>query len=256
MILVDNPLSPYAQKVRLVLHEKQIDFESREMWSKSQHEELFSLNPRGEVPALIDDETVVADSTIICEYLEERFPDPPLLPADPGQRAIARSVERLSDTSIDACVITLAMFRFFRPALATERADALEKAEANLRGYYAHLDTRLGGHEYFAGELSRADLALIVHVNTAAFLGCAPADDQARLAGWVERMNTRPSVARSVADMTESIEKSQTIEDPLFENERLHWRDSRIEWMLRCGLGDWLATEFEADRAFFSPIPS
>jgi len=256
MILVDHPLSPYAQKVRLVLREKQIEFESREIWRKSQREELFSLNPRGEVPALIDGETVVADSTVICEYLEERFPDPPLLPADLAKRATARAIERLSDTSIDACVIVIAMFKFFRPALATERPDALERAVANLRGHYAHLEARLGGNEYFAGELSRADLALIVHVNTVAFLGYAPDEDQPRLAGWVERMSARPSVLRSITDMTESIEKARTIEDPIFDDERLHWRDSRIEWMLRCGLGDWLADELVADRAFFSPIPS
>ena len=256
MILVDHPLSPYAQKVRLVLYEKQIDFESREIWRESQREELFSLNPRGDVPALIDGETVVADSTVICEYLEERFPAPPLLPADLGPRASARAVERLSDTSIDACVLAIAMFKFFRPALATERPDALERAEANLRGYYAHLEGRLGSNEYFAGELSRADLALIVHISTAAFLGYPPGDDQPRLASWVERMSARPSVVRSSAEMTESIEKAQTIEDPYFQDERLHWRDSRIEWLLRCGLGDWLATELAADRAFFSPIPS
>lgn len=256
MILVDHPLSPYAQKVRLVLHEKEINFESREIWRKGQRDELFSLNPRGEVPALIDGETVVTDSTVICEYLEDRFPAPPLLPADLGLRASARTVERLSDTSIDACVLAIAMFKFFRPALATERPDALERAENNLRGHYAHLEGRLGGNEYFAGELSRADLALIVHMNTAAFLGYPPSDDQPRLASWVDRMNARPSVVRSTTDMTESIEKAQTIDDPIFENERLHWRDSRIEWLLRCGLGDWLATELEADRAFFSPIPN
>ena len=255
MILIDHPVSPYALKVRTVLSEKQIDFESREMWSKSQREELFSLNPRGEVPALIDGETVVTDSTIICEYLEERVPDPPLLPADPAARANARIVERLADTSIDACIITIAMFKFFRPALATERPDALARAESNLRGHYAHLEGRLDGKEYFVGEFSRADLAMVVHLKTATFLGYPFGDDQPQLASWLERMSARPSVERATADMMEGIAKAPTIEDPLFEDGRLHWRDSRIEWMLRCGLGDWLATELAADRAFFSPIP-
>ena len=69
-------------------------------------------------------------------------------------------------------------------------------------------------------------------------------------------MNARPSVARSTAELVNGIEKASTIEDPLFDDGRLHWRDSRIEWMLRCGLCDWLASELAADRAFFSPIPS
>jgi glutathione S-transferase/RNA polymerase-associated protein len=256
MILIDHPVSPYAQKVRMVLFEKQIDFESREMWSKSQREELFSLNPRGEVPALIDGETIVTDSTIICEYLEERTPEPPLLPADPAARANARIVERLADTSIDGCVLPIAIFKMFRPKLGTERPDALELAESNLRGHYAHLEGRLDGKEYFAGEFSRADLAMITLLNAATSLGYPFGDDQPRLASWLERMNARPSVVRSTADLVNGIEKASTIEDPLFDDGRLHWRDSRIEWMLRCGLGDWLASELAADRAFFSPIPS
>ena len=150
-------------------------------------------------------------------------------------------------------MLAIALFKFFRPALATERPDALERAETNLRGHYAHLERRLGNKDYFAGELSRADLALVVHVSTAAFLGCPPGDDQPGLASWVERMSARPSVVRSTKEMTDAIEKARTIEEPAFDDERLHWRDSRIEWLLRCGLGDWLATELAADRAFFSP---
>jgi glutathione S-transferase len=255
MILVDHPLSPYAQKVRVVLHEKQIEFESREIWRHDQHDELLALNPRGEVPALIDDETVVTDSAIICEYLEERFPEPPLMPADPGRRAIARSIERLSDTSIDACLMSLALFKFFRPSLEGERPDAFERAVANLVGHYAHLERRLGDADYFAGELSRADLALNIHVATAAYLGYPPTEGQPRLAKWLARMSERPSTARTMAEMLAAIEKASTIDEPFFENDRLHWRDSRIEWLLRCGLGSWLGAELEADRAFFSPIP-
>lgn len=255
MILVDHPLSPYAQKVRLVLHEKEIEFESREIWRKDQADDLRSLSPRGEVPALVDGETVVADSTIICEYLEQRFPNPALLPTDPALRAVARAVERLSDTSIDACVLTVAVFKFFHPELADARPEAFTRAERNLVGHYATLERRLGESDYFAGELSRADLALIVHMTTAAYLGYAPGTDHPRLEKWIARMSERPSVARATAEMLGAIEKAPTIDEPYFENDRLHWRDARIEWLLRCGLGDWLAGELEADRAFFSPIP-
>ena len=62
-------------------------------------------------------------------------------------------------------------------------------------------------------------------------------------------------MVRSTAEMLGAIEKASTIDEPFFEDGRLHWRDARIEWLLRCGLGDWLAAELAADRAFFSPIP-
>jgi len=256
MKLYDHPLSPYSQKVRLVLYEKGVDVELHEIWRQSQRHELFAVSPRGEVPALVDDATTVYDSTIICEYLEQRLPTPALLPGDAAGRALARAVERLADTSIDACALVIALFKFFRPRLVTERPQAFAQAEANLRAHYAHLERRLADREYFAGSFSRADLALIPHFTAMTFLGCPPdPTSQPKLQAWIERMNERPSVQRVSAEAMAALDPSRQVDDPYFENDRLHWRDARIEWLLRCGMGDWLAAELAADRAFFSPIP-
>ena len=67
MMLFDNPLSPYSFKVRACLYEKGLEFEKREISTHSQRDELLALNPRGEVPALRDGDTVVVDSRVICE---------------------------------------------------------------------------------------------------------------------------------------------------------------------------------------------
>ena len=115
MQLYDHPLSPYAMKVRIILREKGIPFETHEIHSESQRAELEHLNPRGEVPALVDGDAVLVDSKVIAEYLEETRPSPALLPADPAARARCRRLELLADTEIDAAVIALAIFRFFRP---------------------------------------------------------------------------------------------------------------------------------------------
>src|SRR5438093_2237928 len=103
MRLYDNAFSPYAFKVRACLYEKGIPFEHQELRHSRDHEELRRVNPRGEVPALSDAEALLYDSKVICEYLEERFPAPPLLPADPARRARARQLELIADTQLDPC---------------------------------------------------------------------------------------------------------------------------------------------------------
>lgn len=81
--------SPYARKVRMALDFKGLSYEPVERcYSLDHKQDLFAANPRAEVPALIlDDGRTLADSTIICEYLEDAFPSPPLRPSDPYQRA-------------------------------------------------------------------------------------------------------------------------------------------------------------------------
>src|ERR1700674_4673525 len=88
-VLYHLPLSPYARKVRLVLAEKRLPFELRmeKVWER--RPEDLELNPAGTGPPLIEDNSlVVADSNVICEYLEEAYPDTPLL-----GRTLAERVE-------------------------------------------------------------------------------------------------------------------------------------------------------------------
>src|ERR1044072_8844214 len=90
-IIYEHPLSPYVQKVKIALGEKGIPFETRmpDILGGSDLEQFASLNPRLEVPTLVDGEHAISDSTIILEYVEERWPDPPLLPKAPAERARA-----------------------------------------------------------------------------------------------------------------------------------------------------------------------
>ena len=133
MKLYDNPLSPYAMKIRMILYEKGIDFEKHEIHTNAQMHELKRLNPRAEVPALVDGETVLFDSKVIAEYLEETYPEPPLLPKDPAARAQCRAFELRADTEIDAAVLAYSLFKFFRPALAEEHPEAFRRSEAGVR---------------------------------------------------------------------------------------------------------------------------
>ena len=102
--LLEHPVSSYAQKVKIALREKGIAFTSElpSDISSSNAGPLHESNPRVEVPVLLHSGNKIFDSTIILEYIEEVWPEPSLLPKDPGERATARMIEDVCDTSYEA----------------------------------------------------------------------------------------------------------------------------------------------------------
>ncbi len=252
--LYDNPLSPYARKVRLVLLEKGLGFEKHELHTKSQREELLAVNPRGEVPAIVDDGVVIYDSALICAYLEERYREVPLLPSDPGERWRCRWLERMSDTTIDAAGILVFVTKIARSELEQHFPDVPAKVAEAVEGVYGFLDRELAGRDFLAGNsFSIADAAIIPHVSVLAFVGYAIDESRPNLAAWLERMNQRDPVKHDMDDAMAAYEKSQTIDDPLFDNHHLHWRDHRIESLIQVGLGAWLLDELEKGTGFLPP---
>jgi len=254
MKLYDNPLSPYALKLRVILYEKGLPFDKHEIHTEEQREELLRVCPRGEVPALVDGDTTLFDSKVIAEYLEERYPASPLLPRDPALRARCRALELVADSEVDAAVMAVALFKLFRPDLAERFPEAGSRAVAVLEQHYRALDRRVAG-DFFLGAFSRADAALAPFVASAAFAGVAPDERTPRLAAWLARMNERASVQRAMQEALDAYARSQSIASPFFSPQRIHWRSDRIEQLLRIGLGAWLLEELAADRAFLPPVP-
>jgi glutathione S-transferase len=255
MKLWDNASSPYAFKVRATLYEKGIEFDRAELRYHSQRAELLRFNPRGEVPALVDGSTVVYDSRVICDYLEETHPAPALLPPDAAARARCRAIEAVSDTQLDACLFVLGLMKLFRPELAEKYPQALAKVATALEKHWANLDRELDGKEWFVGPFTRADIAVAPHLAAAAFIGYPVPERWACLHHWVSRVSARASIQRATEEAMIAYQQSQSDPNPLFTPSRIHWRSDRIEWAVRVGLGAWLLDEIAADRAFFSPVP-
>lgn len=90
MTLYSDPVSPYCHRVRLVLAEKNINHDIQDIDPLNSPEELMELNPYGNLPTLVDRDLKLYESRIIMEYLDERFPHPPLLPVDPVSRSNSR----------------------------------------------------------------------------------------------------------------------------------------------------------------------
>lgn len=253
LTLYDDVFSPYARKVRIALYEKGLDFERiRALHGDCNRTDFVHVNPRAEVPALVDGDLALYDSTVICEYLEDRYPEPRIYPRDPRLRAECRLLEDLADTQLDAAAYAVTVVEYGR---GESHPDMHEAAGRDLQRLYEVLEVRLGERPFFCGEFSVADIAIVPHLMATTFLGF-PADPgrHAALLGWMARVQARPSIARDNADVMETLQRLQAEQNPGFDPYRVQWRSDRLEWVVKNGFADWLADEMRAGRAFF-PLP-
>jgi len=253
--LFEHPLSPYAQKVKLALIEKGLPFETAMPDLLGGGDTAFQeASPRREVPALVDGDTTVFDSTIILEYLEDKWPTPPMLPPSPVERARARTLEEICDTQYEAVNWGLFEIRVFGRATGSVAEGMIARAGEQIAGLNAHLDRVLGGAEYFNGTtFGWGDLSVVPHVNAAAGVnGFAPPAGSA-LARWLDRVRERPSVQRVTAEAMATMSGfemlPQLIEAGMFVRE---YRDHRLEWMLRSGGTDIVLAGMQRKNIRFS----
>jgi glutathione S-transferase/RNA polymerase-associated protein len=234
--LYEHPLSPYAQKVKISLYEKNVPFEAVVPNLFGGDSEFAAASPRLEVPSLVDDGIAVFDSTIILEYVEDKWPSPPMLPKSPAERARVRMIEELCDTYYEAINWALAEIRFFRRA-AGETADRLTaRAAEQIGGVHARLERDLGDRRFFNGDsFGWGDLSVFPYVAGSAGFGFAPRPSS-RLAAWFARVGERESVRRCVeaaaGAMSGFEEVWKLVESGMFVRE---YRDHRLEWMMRSG---------------------
>lgn len=257
--LYDHPLSPYAQKVKISLREKGLDFETVApggLGAGGAQGDFVQASPRAEVPALVDGDVRVFDSTIILEYLDDAYPDPAMLPASAGERARVRMLEEVMDTHFEAINWGLSEIRWFRRAEG-EAAEALfAAARRQTEGFYAWLERQLDGRTWFNGEaFGWGDLSVVPYLNGAVGHGNPPAE-RSKLAEWLARANARPSVAAAVTEAAHSARASampnvaELVEQGLFKRE---YRDHRLEWMIKSGGIDVVLKGLERDNIRFAP---
>ena len=264
-VVYEHPLSPYAQKVKIALREKGVDFDAAlpdAIGSGTATGDFASGSPRGEVPLFVDaDGTTVFDSTIILEYVEDRWPEPPLLPATPAERARVRMLEDALDTHFEAITWGLSEIRFFgrAPGVLGERMQA--DGGRQLEAWFAWLEAQLGDRSWFNGDaFGWGDLCVVPFLNGAAGFGHVPGG---ALGAWLARANERPSVAESARaaqgaafeDSPIAMEQvAKALEQGLFQRE---YRDHRLEWMIKTGGLEVVADGLEKSNIrFISPFPA
>jgi glutathione S-transferase/RNA polymerase-associated protein len=240
--LYEHPFSPYAAKVKIALREKNVPFEPMNPPRDDAGQpigEYVEASPRVEVPALVDGEVKVFDSTIILEYVEDKWPNPPMLPKSPAERARVRMLEEVMDTHYEPINWGLSEIRSFKRATGALAEKLEAAAAAQIDGFYAWLERQLGEREWFNGEdFGWGDLAVIPFLNGTRGHGRKPPAGS-RLADWMRRANARPSVAAGTKDITDLLAQGQgmgnaaeMVEKGLMKRE---YRDHRLEWMIKIG---------------------
>ncbi|HLX31971.1 MAG TPA: glutathione S-transferase family protein [Gaiellaceae bacterium] len=181
LVLYDAPRCPYCARVRIVLAEKdvavdvvEIDLSDRPAW-------IYEKNSTGRVPVLEEDDWPLPESAVIMEFLEERYPEPPLLPADPAERAFARLVAFRADELTD-------------PYYALRRGE--DGARERLDAMLARLDAALAGRPFLGGmEYGLADISYVPWILRARDMLDVPFEPFAALSGWLDGLLDRPAVA-------------------------------------------------------------
>jgi stringent starvation protein A len=181
LTLYDAPRCPYCARVRIVLAEKGVEFETVEIDLSDRPAWLYEKNPSGRVPVLEEDDRPLPESAVIMEFLEERYPEPALLPADPADRAFAR-LRVFRDDELTA------------PYYALRRGEdgAAERLDTALRGLDGVLDGRafLGGADY-----GLADIALVPWILRARDMLGVSLEPYPALAAWLATLEERPAIA-------------------------------------------------------------
>ena len=232
LALYHNDMSLCAQKVRVCLAEKHLDWESRHLVLRAgEHQAPWyrELNRRAVVPTLIDGERVIPESNVILEYLDEAHPDPPLAPETAYGRARMRLWTKQLDEGVhDAGIAVLSFALAFRhqyltrgeagkamlesipdPAKRERRRDVIEKgldsphfhvAIERLLTLYRDMDKALASHAWLAGDAySIADAAFtpyvvrLEHLDVMGLLDSTP-----RTADWYRRIKARPSFQAAI----------------------------------------------------------
>jgi glutathione S-transferase len=204
MKLYSGPLSLFSVKARIALGEKGLAHElvqvgwNRETGYEPHHPDVVALNPKRQVPVLVDGDVVVCDSTLIFEYLEDRYPEPPLYPTDVKERARCRQQEWAADEVWFPHVWKLIESGVYRGG----SEDAVVAAKGALVELFREFDPALGARDYYCGEFSAADVGTFVFVSTAASLGAPVPERLSRIAAWTQRVAARPAVAEVLRDLT------------------------------------------------------
>ena len=189
--------STNASKTKVILEEKGLAYQVErlrpgDLWKKPP--EMLVKHPLGKVPFIDDGELTVFDSTVINEYLEERYPDPSLMPSDPVARARVRAFENFGDEAVLVGDLPAIWMPYWQPE-DNRDADAMEKGREGLRRRaLPYMEQALKGEGFICGDFTLADapymaMAMVLEVD-GMDLG-----DFSEAAAYLDRLRSRPSYA-------------------------------------------------------------
>jgi glutathione S-transferase len=201
MKLYSGPLSMYGAKAEIAALEKgiaievvMVPFEMKTLY-QPKHPEVARINPKQQVPVLVDHDLEIFDSTQIFEYFETIKPDPALWPVDLKAKARARLLEHLSDEVFFPPIVRLMGLQ------ATPDDPAAVEARATAMAFYDQMERDLGDKPFLVGDYSYADIAFWMAQVFAARMTAPMAERHGRLETWRDRVAARPAVTKVAGAM-------------------------------------------------------
>ncbi len=251
LTLFTNGFSPFARKVAMALDYKGLAYESVDGLTHSSRERLIAVNPRAEVPVLVDGDIVVVNSSDIVDYLDRKYPDRPIYPANLKARVEARALERLADARIDAILLTCSIWtwaeRHDQPLVGLKDA-----GQRDLDAIFARIEATLAAYAtpFPFDHPTIAEFAFWPHLAALRPLGFTmDAAKFPRLNAWFAAMRREKIClddARRTADFMKAIGTNTS-----FERTKIFWRGDRIEWLLARGYHDWFMAEIKSGRVLW-----
>ena len=237
--LYEHPLSAYEVQVKMALNAKGLAYETLVPEGLSQGKtvgEFLEANPRAEVPTLIDGDVRVFDSTIILEYLEDKWPAPKLLPDTPAERARVRMLEDLMDTQYEPNNWGTMEVTRFRRASGDLGDQLVAFGRTNIDRHQQWLDRQLEERRWFNGaSFGWGDIAVAPYLNRSAGYGYFPRSGS-RLAEWFDRVNREPSVAKVIEQLQQTMAALPDLAALLQAGQiKRQYRDHRLDWTIAGG---------------------
>lgn len=218
--IIGGPVSPYVRKVLFACEMKGVPYRVDPIVPFFGDDRFSELNPLRRIPVFIDDQLSISDSTVICEYLEERHPTPALLPKTPAERARARWIEELADTRVSDVFI----WRIFYEAVVNPSVWQRPRDKERIARVVAEelpqvmdqLEALAPASGYLFGPISIADIAVAVPFANLRWARVEPSSERwPRTLSWVRRTDSLPALAKftRIADML--------VRTPLAEHRRV-----------------------------------
>ncbi|WP_119460859.1 glutathione S-transferase family protein [Rhodospirillaceae bacterium SYSU D60014] len=204
-LLYHFALQPFSRKVRIVLREKRLEFDLQDEKPWERRDAFLTLNPAGEVPVLVEpDGSALIGSTAICEFLDEVYPDPPMLATTPLARAEIRRLVAWFDVKFYREVTTnLLEEKIFRrlAGLGGPASQALRAGSANIHYHLDYIAWLTDRRTWLAGDdFSLADAAAAAHLSALDYIGDVPWARHAEAKDWYARVKSRPSFRPLLTD--------------------------------------------------------
>lgn len=203
-------ISPFVRKVVVALKLKGLDYELVTVIPGATPPEYQSLSPLKKIPAFEDGDTAMCDSSVICEYLEEQYPDIPLRPNTPALKAKSRWFEEYADSKlIELCGGGIFFERIGKPLmmqLPTDEAKVTETIEVLLPEQLAYLESVLPEDGFVFEEFGICDISLAGPFINAGYADYHPDPTQwPKLTSYLERVKTQPVVTQVLAEEAEML---------------------------------------------------